>query len=194
MPVSPAAHYHMGGIASDDYGRSSIPGLWCVGECASTGLHGANRLASNSLAEALVFGARVAADVSGSTIARSREGCAPAASPRAASTLPQAFRRAMSLLVGVERDEAELRDALGTIQKLERASGGDAASLNVLASAKLVAAAALQRRESIGAHFRRDFPQAPLNPGRGFLTLHEAETIAARCDDFVGRSRERKLQ
>jgi L-aspartate oxidase len=194
IPVAPAAHYHMGGIASDDYGRSSIPGLWCVGECASTGLHGANRLASNSLAEALVFGARVAADVSGSTSARSREGCAPAASPRAASTLPQAFRRAMSLLVGVERDEAELRDALGTIQKLERASGGDAASLNVLASAKLVAAAALQRRESIGAHFRRDFPQAPLNPGRSFLTLHEAETIAAGCDDFVGRSRERKLQ
>jgi L-aspartate oxidase len=194
IPVAPAAHYHMGGIASDEYGRSSIAGLWCVGECASTGLHGANRLASNSLAEALVFGARVAADVAGSTIARPREGCAPCGPPRVASALPRALRRTMSLLVGVEREEAELREALGAIQKLEHASGGDATSLNVLATAKLVAAAALQRRESVGAHFRRDYPQASLNPGRSFLTLHEAEVIAAGCDDFVGRSPERKRQ
>ena len=63
IPVAPAAHYHMGGIATDVHGRSSLPGLWAVGECASTGLHGANRLASNSLLEGLVFGARVADDV-----------------------------------------------------------------------------------------------------------------------------------
>jgi L-aspartate oxidase len=194
IPVAPAAHYHMGGIASDEHGRSSIPGLWCVGECASTGLHGANRLASNSLAEALVFGARVAADLAGSTITRSSEGCAPAAPPRVASPLPEALRRTMSLLAGVEREETELRDALAAIQKLERASGGEAASLNVLATAKLVAAAALQRRESIGAHFRRDYPQASINPQRSFLTLHEAEAVAAGCDAFVGRGHEHKLQ
>src|SRR5579862_794566 len=73
IPVAPAAHYHMGGIATDARGRSSIAGLWSVGECASTGLHGANRLASNSLAEAIVFGVRVAEDVKGTTDVRVRK-------------------------------------------------------------------------------------------------------------------------
>ena len=193
IPVAPAAHYHMGGIASDERGRSSIPGLWCAGECASTGLHGANRLASNSLAEALVFGARVAADVSGSTLARSHKGRPPAVPPLVPSQLPDFLRRTMSLLVGVEREETELQNALSAIYKLERASGGDGASLNVLATAKLVAAAALRRRESIGAHFRRDYPQRSLNPCRNFLTLHEAETIASGCEDTAERRSERKL-
>jgi len=193
IPVAPAAHYHMGGIASDERGRSSIPGLWCAGECASTGLHGANRLASNSLAEALVFGARVAADVSGSTVARSHKGRRPAAPPLVPSLLPDALRRTMSVLVGVEREETELRNALSSICKLERASSGDRASLNVLATAKLVAAGALLRRESIGAHFRRDYPQRTLSPRRSYLTLHEAETIAVGCEDSAVRRSERKL-
>ena len=183
----------MGGIASDERGRSSIPGLWCAGECASTGLHGANRLASNSLAEALVFGARVAADVSGSTVARSHKGRRPTAPPLVPSLLPDALRRTMSVLVGVEREETELRNALSSICKLERASSGDRASLNVLATAKLVAAGALLRRESIGAHFRRDYPQRTLSPRRSYLTLHEAETIAVGCEDSAVRRSERKL-
>src|SRR5262249_10366549 len=65
IPVAPAAHYHMGGIATDARGRTSLAGLWAAGEVASTGVHGANRLASNSLLEAVVFGARVAEDISG---------------------------------------------------------------------------------------------------------------------------------
>ena len=82
IPVAPAAHYHMGGIASDARGRSSLPGLWVAGECAATGLHGANRLASNSLLEGLVFGARVAEDVKGSYRRRRRRGPAAGAARR----------------------------------------------------------------------------------------------------------------
>lgn len=193
IPVSPAAHYHMGGIATDAHGRSSIPGLWCVGECASTGLHGANRLASNSLAEAIVFGARVAEDVNGSTVARALKARTPAAPRLVCSVLPQELRRTMSSLVGVEREESEISRALAVVHKLERAAGGDAASLNVLAAAKLISAAALRRRESIGAHFRRDYPQRPRNPHRSHITIHEAESIAAGCDKGAGHARERKL-
>src|SRR5206468_3134892 len=87
IPVAPAAHYHMGGIASDEHGRSSLPGLWVVGECAATGLHGANRLASNSLLEGLVFGDRVADDVRGRLAQGPLRG-APPAPPRFASPAP----------------------------------------------------------------------------------------------------------
>lgn len=192
IPVAPAAHYHMGGIATDGQGRSSIPGLWCVGECASTGLHGANRLASNSLAEAIVFAARVAEDVSGSIVARTYGGHTPAAAPLVRSVLPQQLRGTMSSLVGVERDGAELCKALGIIHKLERVAGGDPASLNVLAAAKLIASAALRRQESIGAHFRLDHPQASLHARRSSITLHEAEAIAANCEDAATHG-ERRL-
>ena len=85
IPVAPAAHYHMGGIATDTRGRSSLDGLWAVGECAATGLHGANRLASNSLLEALVFGARVAEDVRERGTRRPGRGTLPT---------PERFRRA----------------------------------------------------------------------------------------------------
>ncbi len=78
IPVAPAAHYHMGGIASDERARSSLEGLWVVGECASTGLHGANRLASNSLLEAIVFGARAADDIAATVPARTGHGHPPA--------------------------------------------------------------------------------------------------------------------
>src|SRR5665213_3640372 len=77
IPVAPAAHYHMGGIAADARGRTSLEGLWAVGECAATGLHGANRLASNSLLEALVFGARAAEDVRDNTRLRTGAGAPP---------------------------------------------------------------------------------------------------------------------
>lgn len=193
IPVAPAAHYHMGGIAADAYGRSSVAGLWCVGECASTGLHGANRLASNSLAEAIVFGARVAEDVSASTDTRASRGRVPTAPPLSGSALPQELRRTMSSLVGVERDDSGLSTALGTIRKLERVAGGDPASLNVLAAAKLVTAAALRRRESVGAHFRRDYPRRTLDCQQNRITLHEAEMIAARCEDTAGHDRQHKL-
>lgn len=180
IPVAPAAHYHMGGIAADVSGRSSLSGLWAVGECAATGLHGANRLASNSLLEAIVFGARVAEDVR-SSAARGPGHGTPAVPARfAAPPPPHVLRDAMTRLVGLERDAAGLREALLIIDQVERVGCGEPALLNMTASAKLVAAAALARQESRGAQYRTDFPKTDSVARRTFLTLADAEAIAAR--------------
>ena len=179
IPVAPAAHYHMGGIATDTNGRTSIAGLWAVGECASTGLHGANRLASNSLLEALVFGAHVADDVKNSIAATSSRSEPPAPARFAAPPPPQVLRETMSKNVGLERDAEGLSSALDTIGAIERASGGEPSLLNMTATAKLVAAAALMRHESRGAHFRHDYPQSDEIGVRRFMTLADAEFVAA---------------
>src|SRR5205085_8641733 len=122
-PIAPAAHYHMGGIAVDARGRGSLQGLWAAGEVASSGAHGANRLASNSLLEAVVFAARIAEDI------RGRE---PAQKPRlwpmdafaTASAAPAAqvanLRALMSAQVGVVRDGERLSHALTEIATIER--------------------------------------------------------------------------
>ena len=179
IPVAPAAHYHMGGIASDARGRTSLDGLWATGECANTGLHGANRLASNSLLEALVFGARVADDIRANVTQGPGRGT-PLVPERFASPMPpHALRDAMTKLVGLERDAGGLCDALSTIAQVERVGASEPALLNMTATAKLIAAAALARHESRGAHFRSDFPQTDANGKRSFLTLADAEKIAA---------------
>ncbi len=159
IPVAPAEHYHMGGIATGDHGRSTLDGLWAVGECACTGLHGANRLASNSLLEALVFGARVAEDVAGQIAPRQGAGTPPAPERFNAPPPPQALRDAMTRYVGLERDQDGLQKAHDIIEAVERAGAGEPALLNMTAAAKMVTAAALVHRESRGAHFRTDFPQ-----------------------------------
>lgn len=178
IPVAPAAHYHMGGIASDARGRSSLEGLWVVGECAATGLHGANRLASNSLLEGLVFGARVADDVCGLL----REGAGrvlpPAPHLAALQLPPRMLRDAMSRHVGLERDATGLSQALESINRVEKAGNGDAALLNMTAAARLVTAAALARQESRGGHWRSDFPAADAQGQRTMLSLAVAEAIA----------------
>ncbi len=179
IPVAPAAHYHMGGIATDRRGRSSLDGLWAVGECASTGLHGANRLASNSLLEALVFGARAAEDVRATVQPRPGRGTLPAPARYASPPVPRALREAMTRYAGLERDAAGLAEALKVIDQIERAGGHESALLNMTVTARMVVAGALKRRESRGSHFRSDYPQTDETAVRTFMTLAEAEKIAA---------------
>lgn len=179
IPVAPAAHYHMGGIAVDARARSSLSGLWAVGECACTGLHGANRLASNSLLEALVFGARAADDVRNTQAPGKAAGTPPIPERFAAPPPPHVLRDTMTKLVGLERDAAGLSRALGAIEQIERTGTGEPALLNMTATAKLVTAAALMRQESRGGHFRTDFPLTAPEAKRTFLTLAEAEQMAA---------------
>jgi L-aspartate oxidase len=189
LPVAPAAHYHMGGIATDAQARSSLEGLWACGECASSGVHGANRLASNSLLEALVFGARAAADIGGTLRASGRTKLPPRRPALSTFALPpQRLRQVMSTHVGIERDETGLRAALGSIAAVERAGGPFPSLLNMIAAARLVTAAALERRESIGAHFRTDYPQRSEAPQRSFLTLSDANAIAVRAVDSEPRA------
>lgn len=173
MPVTPAAHYTIGGVATDMHGRTNVPGLWACGEVAATGLHGANRLASNSLMEAAVFGTHVARDIAG-TPAR-RPGVV-VVQPRSAiawsndlAALLAPLRAAMSAEVGV------VRDAGGLLAFLERLDAwaivsGDPRYADAIAVARLVATAALARRESRGTHYRRDFPVAdPYMAARSFV-------------------------
>ena len=178
IPVAPAAHYHMGGIASDAHGRASLDGLWVVGECAATGLHGANRLASNSLLEGLVFGARVAEDVRGLLAAGSERPVPPAPLLSALQPPPRLLREAMSRHAGLERDANGLTQLLDVIDRIEKAGNGEATLLNITATARLVAAGALARQESRGSHWRGDFPATDAKGRRTLLTLAEAQASA----------------
>jgi L-aspartate oxidase len=167
IPVAPAAHYHMGGIATDLDGRTSVPGLWAAGEAACTGVHGANRLASNSLLEALVFGARVARSIS-LALPGIRRPCVRVEPPDLARWRPDAdagdVRRELRALtwetVGLVRTADGLRCALDRIDALEHTTPADACETrSLLTVARLLATAALARPESRGAHFRADHPE-----------------------------------
>jgi L-aspartate oxidase len=174
IPVAPACHYHMGGIATDALGRTSLPGLYAAGECASTGVHGANRLASNSLVEAAVFGARAGRAAAAEIEAPSAPLHAIAAPALPAPALQQ-LRGAMSRDAGVVRDAAGLSRLLAEIDELEVRHGRCAA----LVAARLAAACALARSESRGAHFRADAgPAAP--PARTFVTLADLPAAGLR--------------
>ena len=188
IPVAPAAHYHMGGIASDAVGRSSLPGLWVVGECAATGLHGANRLASNSLLEGLVFGARVADNVRSHLQAGAMRGAPPAPQRFASPAPPAVLRQAMTNCVALERDADGLRSALDVIALVEKTSS-EPALLNMIAAARLVTAAALARTESRGGHWRSDYPLTDAKGARTFLTLADAERIASDAASTPRRAR-----
>jgi L-aspartate oxidase len=153
IPVAPAAHYHMGGVEVDAWGRSSVEGLMAVGECASTGVHGANRLASNSLLEAAVFGARAGQIARDALVGASgAERSAP--TPILSATSLARLRTLMTRHAGVSRTEAGLSELLNWIDG-QRSLFGEAAAL---IAARLVAQGALARRESRGGHYRADYP------------------------------------
>ncbi len=151
VPVTAAAHYFIGGIATDLYGRTGVPGLWAVGECASTGLHGANRLASNSTAEALVIGRRLAIAV---------------------DNTPRAIRPVSTSAITPDLQLMERRDSLGLVGKALASGAGitrDEASSTcalelldqatpdpVVDLARMILAAAIERKTSVGAHYRTD--------------------------------------
>ncbi len=159
IPVAPAAHYHMGGVAVDTHGRTSLKGLWAGGEVSSTGAHGANRLASNSLLEAVVYAARIAEDIAGTTLPSPIRLPAQPPTPRncAMPTLSEKNLRAMmSSHVGVIRDGGRLAEAVRAFASLERDTC-NIALRNMATAALLVAASAWTRRESRGAHYRADY-------------------------------------
>jgi L-aspartate oxidase len=172
IPVRPAAHYHMGGIAVDAAGRTSLDGLWACGEAAATGLHGANRLASNSLLEAAACARWVAESVSG-TVARRGTKLPPIAVPQAGAT--GLVREIMSRHVGVLRDRAGLRAAIEALRPVAFSTG---AAADAAAVGLMIAIAALLREESRGGHFRTDFPHPSHRARRLGLRLGVGDVVA----------------
>ncbi|WP_431813607.1 L-aspartate oxidase [Kocuria sp. cx-455] len=183
VPVSPAAHYHMGGIVTDEQGRTNVTGLWAAGECSNTGMHGANRLASNSLLEATVFGRRIGELVAESSptsvpwppshvserepheLPRSRSGTTPEPFTR------EALQHTMWRGAGVFRTAEGLEQAKATLEGWLAASSSwgatdapdtltDVEDRNLLTVGHALVTAALTRTESRGAHQRADFPSA----------------------------------
>ena len=175
IPVAPAAHYFMGGVAVDTWARTTLPGLYAVGEVACTGVHGANRLASNSLLEGLVFGRRAAAAIAATEASAGGwpTPAAPLPGQRIAVVVARpamragdiagpvrwALRRVMWERVSLRRDVAGLREAQRELRQLAASGPVDHETGNMLVAAQLIAAAALSREESRGGHYRTDYPE-----------------------------------
>jgi L-aspartate oxidase len=165
IPVTPAAHYMMGGVMTDLAGRSSIARLYAVGEVARTGVHGANRLASNSLLEGLVFAERVARDMVETPedlpVPEPSTWEVPALDDRgAAQVAADEIRELMWTYASIARTAPGLRRCLAALQQIgERLPPGATEERNLHTTATLVTEASLMRKESRGGHFRSDFPK-----------------------------------
>jgi L-aspartate oxidase len=191
IPVIPAAHYHMGGVLTDADGRTSLDGLWAAGEVTSTGAHGANRLASNSLLEAVVFAGRIAEDIQNLLPALKCDNWAEPADEsddvvtETDSKEMQLLRRTMSECAGVIRDREGLARVAAIIAELQ-SNNRKARFGNMLTAAKMVVAGALQREESRGAHFRSDMPETRSEwQHRTYLTEKQADGIISNATETV---------
>ncbi len=196
IPIAPAAHYHMGGVRTDVDGRSDCPGLWAVGEVAATAIHGANRLASNSLLEALVFGARAAKALLGENtkpISTGPMSAGPLSHKLPADTFPAPanaeclwpLRQAMSAQCGLLRDGKGLRALQDRLRRLSTENAPNATGFeNAAQAAFLIAHGAYLREESRGAHQREDFPDTStpqhillkFDPDKGLVAKTETVT------------------
>lgn len=176
IPVAPAEHYCMGGIQTDVHGRTNIEGFYACGEAACNGIHGANRLASNSLLEGLVFGKRIALEASRRVLNKQekkfkslpviKHECACTETLKDAGALKLSLRKLMTRNVGIIRDEKKLQEALQRIHEMQDQIKGKAYTdieqwelANMLTLSELVVKSALMRKESRGAHYRTDYPQ-----------------------------------
>jgi L-aspartate oxidase len=206
LPVSPASHYCMGGVRTDLHGRTSVAGLYAAGEVSCTGVHGANRLASNSLLEGLVFGARAGEAAlkdssQSSAVSRQRlesqdSGLRAQHSLEISTAVRKRVKRVMWERVGILRDRDSLERALSEFRQISQANLS-VSSRNFVTLATLVATAALWREESRGGHFRTDFPErgekwrvhsiqktgAPISP---------AEKINFAAEEFLKRRKAEK--
>lgn len=198
IPVRPGAHYFVGGISVDADGRSSLPGLWAVGECASTGLHGANRMGSNSLLEGLVMGMRAGESLHGEVASVFKELDFEDSSRRWQHTgdpvldvniedLTYSLKSMMWRQLGVERHFDGMTEAVQKIgfwqQAVRDLAEPNQASwtlTNMLTVARLVATSALSREESRGVHYRSDFPES-----RDEMATHTVLTPRSSSDDSV---------
>ena len=188
LPILPAAHYAMGGVVVDAFGRSSLDGLWACGEVACTGAHGANRLASNSLLEAAAFAGIIAEDLSRQMlrpvdmdldVSKTDDGVEHSGieESKPLSELWQDLRSVMSQSFGVVRKKELMLSGLRRIVELESQTQNPSFA-NSLLAAKLIAVSALMRQESRGAHYRTDYPDLLSEPKRMFLTLSQANEKA----------------
>ena len=193
VPVTPAAHYVMGGVATDLGGRTTVPGLYAAGEVAGTGVHGANRLASNSLLEGLVYGARAAEAMAEDPAPTPGQAPAPPSLPAAGGpSLRGELQRRNWEALGLARDAATLRAHLAWLEQAREAflpgtGRAGAEERNVLDLARAMAVSALFREESRGGHFRSDFPDPdPRFLGHTLLEPRGESAPAASLADLDG--------